>query len=564
MTNAWTDIRTAGLVIVMGGNAAEAHPCGFKWVVEAKAHRGARLIVVDPRYNRTASVSDAHAPIRQGSDIAFLLGAVKWCIDNDKVQWDYVRNQTNAVLVVKEGFALQDGLFTGYNEEKRDYGRSSWDYDIGPYGFAVEDRTLQNPRCVWNLLKAHIAVYTPEMAERICGTPKDMFLKIAAMIGETSAKDTAMTSLYALGWTHHSKGAQNIRGIAMLQLILGNIGIRGGGMNALRGHSNIQGLTDVGLLSNSLPGYMNLPTDKKPGLPAYLGTRTFKLLKPNQVSYWQNYPKFFVSLKKSLWGPAATADNGFACNYLPKLATNPPVAPDTPRQFGPEDRTRISATDAPTPARQLELVAKLIDISKCIGCKACQSACLEWNDRHEDVGISDGSYTHPPDLTSESWTLMRFTEWVEPETDAFSWLIRKDGCMHCADPGYLKACLAPGAIVQYSNGIVDFIHDKCIGCGYCIKGCPFDIPRISKVDHKAHKCSLCSDRVAVGPGPACAKACPTVAITFGTKVEMTALASERIDDLKSRGYDTAALCDPQGVGGTHVMYVLPHGKTPWI
>ena len=243
---------------------------------------------------------------------------------------------------------------------------------------------------------------------------------------------------------------------------------------------------------------------------------------------------------------------------------NPPVAPDTPRQFGPEDRTRISASDAPTPARQLEPVAKLIDISKCIGCKACQSACLEWNDRHEEVGISDGSYTHPPDLTSESWTLMRFTEWVDPETDAFSWLIRKDGCMHCADPGCLKACPAPGAIVQYSNGIVDFIHDKCIGCGYCIKGCPFDIPRISKVDHKAYKCSLCSDRVAVGPGPACAKACPTVAITFGTKTEMTALASERIDDLKSRGYDTAALYDPQGVGGTHVMYVLPHGKTPSI
>jgi len=319
MTNAWTDIRNADLVIVMGGNAAEAHPCGFKWVVEAKAHRGARLIVVDPRYNRTAAVSDVYAPIRQGSDIAFLMGAIKWCIDNDKVQWDYVLNYTNAALVVKEGFAFQDGLFTGYNEEKRDYDKSTWDYEIGPDGFAVEDKTLQNPRCVWNLLKAHIAVYTPEMVERICGTPKDMFLKIAAMIGETSARDKAMTSLYALGWTHHSKGAQNIRGMAMLQLILGNIGIRGGGMNALRGHSNIQGLTDVGLLSNSLPGYMNLPTDKEPDLPAYLGTRTYKPLRPNQVSYWQNYPKFFVSLMKSLWGPAATADNGFAYNYLPKL-----------------------------------------------------------------------------------------------------------------------------------------------------------------------------------------------------------------------------------------------------
>jgi formate dehydrogenase iron-sulfur subunit len=162
------------------------------------------------------------------------------------------------------------------------------------------------------------------------------------------------------------------------------------------------------------------------------------------------------------------------------------------------------------------------------------------------------------------FTLMRFAEWVNPQTADLEWLIRKDGCMHCADPGCLKACPAPGAIVQYSNGIVDFVHENCIGCGYCVKGCPFDIPRISKTDHRAYKCTLCSDRVAVGQGPACAKACPTQAIVFGTKDDMKMHAAERIADLKSRGYANAGLYDPPGVGGTHVMYVLHHADKPHI
>jgi formate dehydrogenase iron-sulfur subunit len=207
-------------------------------------------------------------------------------------------------------------------------------------------------------------------------------------------------------------------------------------------------------------------------------------------------------------------------------------------------------------------VAKLIDVSKCIGCKACQSACLEWNDQIEPVGFNNGTYDNPHDLTENSFTVMRFTEWDNPASGDLEWLIRKDGCMHCADPGCLKACPSPGAIVQYENGIVDFDHDKCIGCGYCIKGCPFNIPRISKADAKAYKCTLCSDRVAVGQGPACAKACPTKAITFGSKEDMKALAAERIVDLKSRGFAEAGLYDPPGVGGTHVMYVLHHNDRP--
>ncbi|RAI38796.1 formate dehydrogenase-N subunit alpha [Rhodoplanes roseus] len=319
MTNSWTDIKNTDLVVVMGGNAAEAHPCGFKWVTEAKANRGAKLIVVDPRFTRTASVADYYAPIRQGTDIAFLLGVINHCIRNDKIQWAYTKAFTNAAYVVKEGFGWQDGLFTGYDEEKRDYNRSTWDYEIGPDGYAVVDETLQHPRCVWNLLKQHVAIYTPEMVERICGTPKDKFLKVAEMISECSSPTKTMTSMYALGWTQHSKGSQNIRAMAMLQLILGNIGVRGGGMNALRGHSNIQGLTDIGLMSNLIPGYLTIPTEREPTFDVYMSTRGFKPLRPDQMSYWQNYRKFFVSFLKSMWGDAATPENAFAYDWLPKL-----------------------------------------------------------------------------------------------------------------------------------------------------------------------------------------------------------------------------------------------------
>src|SRR6266851_3296542 len=227
------------------------------------------------------------------------------------------------------------------------------------------------------------------------------------------------------------------------------------------------------------------------------------------------------------------------------------------------DIKRRSATTTPLPSvRETTEVAKLIDISKCIGCKACQAACLEWNDLREEIGVNVGVYDNPHDLTENSWTLMRYSEVVE--NGNLEWLIRKDGCMHCADPGCLKACPAPGAIVQYANGIVDFISENCIGCGYCVTGCPFNIPRISRVDHKSYKCTLCSDRVGVGLEPACVKACPTGAIMYGSKTDMTAWAGERIVDLKSRGFQNAGLYDPPGVSGTHVMYVLHHADRPSI
>jgi formate dehydrogenase iron-sulfur subunit len=223
---------------------------------------------------------------------------------------------------------------------------------------------------------------------------------------------------------------------------------------------------------------------------------------------------------------------------------------------------RSASTMTPPSARSHEdQVAKLIDVSRCIGCKACQSACMEWNDLRPEIGHFEGSYQNPDDLGPSVWTLMKFAEY-ENEQGNLEWLIRKDGCMHCEDPGCLKACPAPGAIVQYANGIVDFISDKCIGCGYCVKGCPFDIPRISKTDHKSYKCTLCSDRVSVGLEPACVKACPTGAIMFGSKTDMKDWAGERIEELKSRGFEKAGLYDPQEVGGTHVMYVLHHADKP--
>lgn len=206
-------------------------------------------------------------------------------------------------------------------------------------------------------------------------------------------------------------------------------------------------------------------------------------------------------------------------------------------------------------------VAKLIDTTKCIGCKACQVACMEWNDTRDEIGENVGVYDNPLDLTENSWTLMRFAEYENSAGD-LEWLIRKDGCMHCEDPGCLKACPSPGAVVQFTNGIVDFQEENCIGCGYCVSGCPFNIPRISKKDNKAYKCTLCSDRVAVGQEPACAKVCPTGAIVFGSKEDMIEHADGRIADLKSRGFENAGLYDPQGVSGTHVMYVLHHADQP--
>ena len=319
MTNTWQDIKNANVVVVMGGNAAEAHPCGFKWVIEAKIENHAKLVVVDPRFTRTASVADVYAPIRPGTDIAFLSGVMRYLLEKGAIQHDYVRAYTNAGLIVKEGFGFEDGLFTGYNEGTHAYDKSTWDYERDEQGYAKVDDTWQHPRCVINLLRKHVDRYTPEMVSRICGTPQDKFLQICELFAGTAAPDRALTSLFALGWTQHSVGSQNIRSMAMVQLLLGNIGVAGGGMNALRGHSNIQGLTDVGLMSNLMPGYLTLPKDSEPTFEDYMRTRQYKPLRPGQTSYWQNYRKFFVSFQKAIYGDAARADNAWAYDWLPKL-----------------------------------------------------------------------------------------------------------------------------------------------------------------------------------------------------------------------------------------------------
>ncbi len=318
MTNHWVDIKNANLVVVMGGNAAEAHPVGFRWAMEAKIHNGAKLIVIDPRFTRTASVADFYAPIRSGTDIAFLSGVMLYLLTNEKYNREYTEAYTNASLIVREDFGFEDGLFTGYNADQRKYDKTSWNYELDEEGFAKRDTTLQHPRCVWNLLKQHVSRYTPDVVENICGTPKADFLKVCEYIAETSAKDKTASFLYALGWTQHSIGSQNIRTMAMIQLLLGNMGMAGGGVNALRGHSNIQGLTDLGLLSQSLPGYLTLPNEKQPDLQTYLAANTPKPLLKDQVNYWGNYPKFFVSLMKAFYGDKATAENSWGFDFLPK------------------------------------------------------------------------------------------------------------------------------------------------------------------------------------------------------------------------------------------------------
>ena len=208
----------------------------------------------------------------------------------------------------------------------------------------------------------------------------------------------------------------------------------------------------------------------------------------------------------------------------------------------------------------MHTVAKLIDTTLCIGCKACEVACQQWNDLEYTLGTFDGTYQTMPDLATNFWNLIKFNE-VE-RNGSMSWLMAKYQCMHCVEAGCLKACPAPGAIVQKPNGIVDFVHENCIGCGYCITGCPFDVPRLSPTSKKVYKCSLCSDRTAVGLEPACIKTCPTSCLSFGTREDLLAKADARATELRADGHVAAGVYNPQGVGGTHVIYVLNDAGRP--
>lgn len=317
MTNHWADIKNADVIVIMGGNAAEAHPCGFKYVVEAKAKRGAKLVVVDPRFTRSAAVADYYAPIRSGADIAFLGGVINYLLSNNKIHHEYVKNYTNAAFLINPEFGFKDGLFTGYDEAKRSYSKASWTYQMdGQY--AKVDPTLQDPNCVFQHMKRHFSRYTPDMVSKVTGTPKDQFLKVCEMMASTAAGNKTMTILYALGWTQHSIGSENIRTMAMIQLLLGNMGMAGGGVNALRGHANVQGITDMCLYSQVLPGYLSAPNQSDTSYTVYRDKRTPKALRPNQMNFPQNFPKWFNSLMKAWYGDKATKENDFAFDYLPK------------------------------------------------------------------------------------------------------------------------------------------------------------------------------------------------------------------------------------------------------
>jgi formate dehydrogenase major subunit len=322
MTNGWVDIKNADVILAMGGNPAENHPVGFKWFMEAKRNRNAKLVVVDPRFTRTAAVADAYSPIRAGTDIAYLSGIIRYALEGKRYHEDYVKIHTNASLLVNPAFAFNDGLFSGFDPAKGDYAKDTWAYQLDGKGFAKTDPTLQDPQCVLQLLKKHVDRYTPEMVERICGVPKETFLKVAEVVTSTGNPERVGTVTYALGWTQHSTAVQMIRTAAILQLLLGNVGRPGGGVNAFRGHSNIQGATDTAGTFEILPGYLKTPTAQWQSLKEYLDANTPKPLEVASMNYWQNYPKFMVSLLKAAYGKAATKDNDFGYSWLPKVDGN--------------------------------------------------------------------------------------------------------------------------------------------------------------------------------------------------------------------------------------------------
>ena len=340
-------LADADCIVIQGSNMAENHPVAFRWVMQAKL-KGAKLIHVDPRFTRTSAVADQYVPIRAGSDIAFLGGLIRYVIENDRYFRDYVVNYTNAPTIINENYKDtedQDGAFSGLMQYTGDpingflgqYDNASWQYsrmaaaqaaqDVPkgpPYDPLVRslvpppvqrDETLQDPRCVFQIVRRHFSRYTPEMVERVTGTPRDAFLQVAQTLADNSGPDRTSSFCYAVAWTQHTYGVQMIGAAALLQLLLGNMGRPGGGIMALRGHATIQGSTDVPTLYHSIHGYMNAPSALRPHdtLQDYLRAETLP------TSYWANQPKFMVSYLKSMYGDAATTENDFGYDWHPKI-----------------------------------------------------------------------------------------------------------------------------------------------------------------------------------------------------------------------------------------------------
>ena len=326
MTNGWVDIKNADVILAMGANPAENHPCGFKWTIEAKKTRNAKLVVVDPRFTRTAAVADLYTQLRPGTDIVFLNGIIRHALNTGRFHEDYVKIHTNAPYIISEKYGFNEGLFSGFDDGKGEYDKAAWAYEPDPTTTGYEvDPTLKHPRCVFQLLKKHVDRYTPEMVEKICGTPKDQFLKVADLVTSTGNAQRVGTITYALGWTQHSVGVQIIRAAATLQLVLGNVGRPGGGVNAMRGHSNIQGATDLAGTFEILPGYLATPRGELTDLKTYLEKSTPTTLNKqawSTMNYWQNYPKFMVSLLKATYGKGSTKENDWGYEWLPKTDGN--------------------------------------------------------------------------------------------------------------------------------------------------------------------------------------------------------------------------------------------------
>jgi len=318
MTNHWIDIRNSDCILAMGSNPAENHPISFKWVTKA-IDNGATLISVDPRYTRTSAKAHIHAKLRSGTDIAFLGGMMKYILDNDLIQREYVAEYTNASILINDGFGFKDGLFSGYDPNKRKYDKSTWQYQLDASGIPKMDKTLKHPQCVYQLLKKHYSRYDMDTVSSITGTPKENLEKVYKAYAATGKPDKAGTIMYAMGWTQHTVGVQNIRSMAMIQLLLGNIGVAGGGVNALRRESNVPGSTDPCLLFHILPGYLKTPRASLPTLDAYNTKFTPKTKDPKSANWWGNYPKYSVSLLKAFFGASAKKENDFGYSWLPKL-----------------------------------------------------------------------------------------------------------------------------------------------------------------------------------------------------------------------------------------------------
>ncbi len=335
MTNHWTDLANSDRILIIGSNAAENHPLSFKWVVKA-LEKGAKLISVDPRFTRTSALADIYAPLRSGTDIAFIGGIIKYAIDKDMIQRDYLLAHTNAAFLVDPAFTFEDGLFGAIENEaytKKDWSfqyeqklvKEAWTDEAGgahpavyEKGVIKKDPSLQDPNCVYQLLKKHYERYDLETVSSITGTPVDKLCEVAEAFCYTHAPDKSGTIMYAMGTTQHTHGVQNVRSYAVLQLLLGNVGMAGGGINALRGESNVQGSTDAGLLFHILPGYLKAPVAEDVSLQAYLEHYTPKSADPRSANWWSHTPKYSVSQLKAFWGEHATPANDFAYHYLPK------------------------------------------------------------------------------------------------------------------------------------------------------------------------------------------------------------------------------------------------------